>query len=245
MARTKKSRSSHWSMKRIFQYIVVILTGGGAGAGGWHFRDTFIGKAVVRYEQNTPEEDRITTKLKERIEKVIDGDPFTKEGVFEVRLDEIAIDKDVMKPAHAESIRIYVVKQSKDGNKKTVWDSKTAGKVVAHIGEDAITTGWKESPFEVEWSPGDEITLQVWEYRGLRPTHLFTMPAPGRKGDKPSFPLTSGPHPIDLVSRTTSGDPKINEVTFRSKRLGDRSGGGKSAPDDRVANSKAGTISIK
>ena len=44
-----------------------------------------------------------------------------------------------------------------------MWDSRNFGEHLAVVGKDAITASWPNRPFQVEWSPGEVVFLEVYD----------------------------------------------------------------------------------
>ena len=49
------------------------------------------------------------------------------------------------------------------GQDSVVWDSRNYGERLAVVGKDALTAGWPNRPFQVEWSPGEVVFLEVYD----------------------------------------------------------------------------------
>ena len=49
------------------------------------------------------------------------------------------------------------------GQDTVVWDSRNYGERLAVVGKDALTAGWPNRPFQVEWSPGEVVFLEVYD----------------------------------------------------------------------------------
>ena len=60
------------------------------------------------------------------------------------------------------------------GRDTTLWDAKAYGERLAVVGKDDLTAGWPNRPFQVEWNPGDQFVLEVYD-RQDRPL----LPSPG------------------------------------------------------------------
>ena len=65
-----------------------------------------------------------------------------------------------------------MTKRDGRGQDTVVWDSRSYGERLAVVGKDALTFGWPNRPFQVEWSPGEVVFLEVYD----RKTGLFSPP---------------------------------------------------------------------
>jgi hypothetical protein len=84
-------------------------------------------------------------------------------------------------------------------------------------GRDDLTATWVNRPFEIEWSPGDQIVVDVWDRKSgffdqkqLR----MALPEPG------IFPLASGTHALEISDRDRSArNSDLNHIVFQTERI--------------------------
>src|SRR5208337_516447 len=105
------------------------------------------------------------------------------------------------------------------GHDNLVWESKTYSENLSVVGKDDISAVFLNRPFEVQWSPGDRIVVEVWDRRGgfLESKELkMALPEPG------VFPLTSGVHALEVRGRSgPSLDSDSNRIVFETQHLGE------------------------
>ena len=90
------------------------------------------------------------------------------------------------------------------------------------MGKDELTAGWPDRPFQVEWNPGDQFVLEVYDAR----TGLFIQPRrfilARADSSATEFPLKSGDFPLEPAQKSDSPvDPRTNHVVLQSQRLRD------------------------
>ncbi|WP_165227255.1 hypothetical protein [Aquisphaera insulae] len=216
---TKKKR---WPLlKKIWAVLAMLLTGG-AGAGGWAFKDRPILRAVyTKITGQEPQADTPVAEIKDRLTGVVTGaiarDDPKQPGVFRVKIDEIQLDPKLFKPGRTVDMQARVVRIDPAGKQAIVWESKTFGENLVVAGKDDLVASFSVRPFEVEWNPEDEIVVQVWDRKGGlfdRRELKMALPEPGK------FPLSSGDHALEVVGqRSDSLNSPRNRIAFKSERL--------------------------
>jgi len=222
MSRQKKKPSL---FKRLI-YFILLVSGGGAGVGGWAFKDHPRVQAIWTLVTGKPADDDSADLDGTLVSDVVDilkpGTDFRRAGVYQVTITKVELDPVLFKSGHTVDIQAKVSKRDPRGRESIVWDSRTYGERLAAVGKDDLTAGWPDRSFQVEWSPGEEISLEVYD----RKTGLFVEPerfslasnssAPGE------FPLKTGDFPLEPASKPDRRlDPRINHVVLKSQPMGD------------------------
>jgi hypothetical protein len=165
--------------------------------------------------------DRDTSLLTDVVDALKPADDFGQPGTFQVTINAVQLDPSVFKPGHTVDIQAKVCKLGSGGPETTLWESKSYGERLAVVGRDVLTAGWPHRPFQVEWGPGDELVLEVYDAKpGLfNQPQRFTL-SPADSGT-PAFPLKSGDFPLAPARKPARPlDPRINHVVLQSVRLG-------------------------
>jgi hypothetical protein len=224
MARQKKPRSL---FRRLVYFVVMIISGGGAG--GLALKDHPILQAVLGRVLPKTEDGSIDhAELKEKLASVVSGalktDDPKRPGVYRVKIEEVRLDPKLFKPGRTVDIQARIRKRDAAGKEATVWESRTFGENLGQVGKDDLTATWSNRPFEIDWSEGDRILVEIWDRKGgFFDRKELNMTPSGTD----VFPLASGPHPLALSGADL--DPARNRIVFDSRRIGDsrpRAGGG-------------------
>ena len=84
------------------------------------------------------------------------------------------------------------------------------------MGKDDLTATFVNRPFEIDWSPGDKVVVEVWDRKGIlfdRRESKMALPEPGL------FPLASGTHALGVSGRSGSQlDSELNRIVLQSQR---------------------------
>lgn len=232
-AHRKKSQSL---FRRLIYFVVMLVTGGGAGVGGWAFKDhprmqALLGMVMGKAEESAADGGDLKTTLVSAVAGVLKDDP-RQPGVYKVKIAEIQLDPKLFKTGHTVDIQARVLKFDGQGQEVVVWESKTYGENLALAGKDDLTAAFLNRPFEIDWSPGDKVVVEVWDRKGVlfdRKELKMALSEPG------VFPLGSGTHALAVSGRSGSGlDSELNRIVLQSQRVGDSQArrGGDSRPDD-------------
>ncbi|QEH34205.1 hypothetical protein OJF2_27400 [Aquisphaera giovannonii] len=215
-------RKKRWPLLKRIGYVLAMLATGGAGAGGWAFKDRPILRAVYarlvgRDAQSESPVGDIKDRLKQAVVGAIAPDDPRKPGVFRVKIDEIQLDPKLFKPGRTVDMQARVVRIDASGKESIVWDSKEYGENLAVVGKDDLVASFTVRPFEIQWGADDEVVVQVWDRKGGlfdRRELKMALPEPGK------FPLGSGTHALEVVGRKVEAlESPRNRIVFRSERL--------------------------
>jgi hypothetical protein len=84
-----------------------------------------------------------------------------------------------------------------------------------------LTAGWPNRPFQVEWSPGEVVFLEVYD----RKTGLFARPMRftlSSSNGAADFPLKTGDFTLEPQHASNPPvDPRLNHVVLNSFLVGD------------------------
>jgi len=222
--------------RRLIYFVVMLVTGGGAGVGGWAFKDhprmqALLGMVMGKAEESGADGSDLKSKLTSVVAGVLQDDP-RQPGLYKVRISEIQLDPKLFKTGHTVDIQARVLKIDGQGSETVVWESKTYGENLAVAGKDELTAAFVNRPFEIGWSPGDKVVVEVWDRKGIlfdRRELKMALPEPG------VFPLASGTHALGVSGRSGSElDSELNRIVLQSQRVGDSQArrGGDSPTDD-------------
>ena len=239
MTARKKNSTSHF--RRLIYFVVMLVTGGGAGVGGWTFKDhprmqALLGMVMGKAEEVGADGSDLKSKLNSAVAGVLQDDP-RQPGLYKVKITEIQLDPKLFKMGHTVDMQARVLEVDGQGSETVVWESKTYGENLAVAGKDELTAAFVNRPFEIDWSPGDKVIVEVWDRKGIlfeRRELKMALPEPG------VFPLASGTHALEVSGRSGSElDSELNRIVLHSQRVGDSQArrGGESRTDDprRVA----------
>ncbi len=248
MARSRKK--SGWFTWTNLKYLIVLLSGSGAGLGGWQISDTLFGRVVERAKEDTLDgHEVIVGAIKEKVQTVLEQrNANFKEGRFEVRIEQLAIDSALFKSGRTIDLQVLVAKLDAQGKKLPIWNSQSVDRRTVIVGSSPIETSWHVSPFEVNWAPGDHMVIEVWDRKSLFSTKLLERTEVIEEAGKLIFPLKTGSYPLSLVSKTSREyDPAVNQVVLRSRRVGasDVPGGVLSDQPTATARRDSDTIFIR
>lgn len=235
------------SFLRRLVYLMVFLSGGGAGIGGTLFKDHPAVQAVVQlFSGGSP---RVAAKeldgtLAAAVENVIDGqDVFSEPGTFQVVIQSVELDPGLFKEGHTLDIQARVVKLEPNGRDQTVFETREYGERLATAGRDELAAGWPHRPFHVEWRPGQSLVVEVFDRKtGLftEPTRFVLAPATAEPGE---FPLKSGTFTLEPASKSEAAvDPRKSRIVLESQKLDGPANDGENA-SARVADD--GSVIIK
>ena len=238
---TKPRRKQRTSLFRRLVYFVIVLISGG-GAGGYAFQDhprRPVALEPGHRESRPMEPRRRSTARWSRTSSTPSSRAirFSQPGLYQVTVAKVELDQKLFKPGHTVDIQARVRKLGPAGRDTTLWDAKSFGSRLAVVGKDDLIAGWPDRPFQVEWNPGDQFVLEVYDAR----TGLFIQPRRFTLAQADSsateFPLKSGDFPLAAAQKSDSPvDPRTNHVVLQSQRLRDlRSAGPRADPGRRAS----------
>jgi hypothetical protein len=229
----------------------MLLTGGGAG--GWAFKDHPQVQALWTLVTGTPPaEGSDDNPVGAIAEKVVDqfkaADTFGEAGTYQVTIRQVHLDPNLFRAGHTVDIQARVLKQDGQGRSTTLWDTSTYGERLAVAGKDELIAEWDHQPFQLEWSPGDRLTVEVYD----RSPGLFAKPnrfvmAPPAPEPR-EFPLKPGTFPLRAEDQKPDArvDPRNVNIILGSRRVGEaRSPDRDRAPASTASGPDDGTIVIK
>ncbi len=160
----------------------------------------------------------LENELASAVSSVIGGDQSRQPGLYKVKITEIKLDPKLFKTGRTVDLQTRVRKLDQAGHDDVVWESKSYGENLSLVGKDDISAAFVNRPFEVQWSPGDHIVVEVWDRRGGYfdgKKLTMALPEPG------VFPLTSGVHALEVRGRSgTRLDSDCNRIVFETQHLG-------------------------
>ena len=223
MTRARKKQGP--SLFRRLTYLLVIISGGGAGLGSWAFQDDPRLLALWTLVTGKPAEADQTTLEGSLVTEVVDAlkprDAFRLPGTYQVTIAQVQLDQKLFKPGHTVNIQARVKRLEQGGRDTTVWDAKTYGERLAVVGRDELTAGWPHRPFQVDWNPGDQLVLEVYDAKTnlFAPPTRFTLASTDSSANE--FPLKSGDFALEPVTKNTSPiNPRANHVILNSEHIG-------------------------
>ncbi len=237
--RKKKPRSL---FKRLIYFILLASgSGAGAGIGGWALSDHPTVKALLAVVAGDADKDDASAVEKSLVGEVtglIKSAPdFTKPGIYQVTINNVELAQTLFKPGHTVDIQAKVTKRDGRGQDAVVWDSRSYGERLAVVGNDALTFGWPNRPFQVEWSPGEVLFLEVYDRKNgiFAPPKRFTLSSSNGAAD---FPLKTGDFTLEPQRKPEPPiNPRLNHIVLNSRLVGDLSKGGATSPSQVAADS--------
>jgi hypothetical protein len=216
---TRRKQKPRSPFRKLIYLLVMMATSGGAGA---LFKDHPAMQALFellagRSPSVEGGDGGLGSSLARVIKKELNRDDARKPGVYRVTISEIKLDPRNFKDGHKVDIQARVVRTGADGRSTTVWRSEPYGENLSVVGRDDLSATFPNRPFEVEWSPGDRIAVEVWDRKGgffERKDLKMALSEPG------VFPLASGTHALEVEGRS-GRDSDLNLIVFESRRVGD------------------------
>jgi hypothetical protein len=208
----------------------------GLGAAGYIYRDTplvrqLLGDAEKKIGLTGLDGKSLKEDAKAVLTKVVgefEGGNDSGPGRYEVTIAKVSLDDVEFRAGKTVDLQALVIRRDPRGKATTLWESKHAGERLGVAGRGPITADWSDRPFAVDWKPGDEYSLELWDHKGLRPTKRFTL----ELDDDGDFPLRSKTHKLDtLADGRPVHDAMANTVVIRSRRIGSLA----SSPEPAVA----------
>lgn len=211
------------SLLRRLIYFMLMLATGGAGAGGWALKDhprvqallsVVLGKTA---EVESEESAGLKDSLVSTVSAVLNRENVRQPGLFKVKIEEVELDPGLFSQGRTVDIQARVRKVDGEGRETILWESKHYGENLAVAGKDDLTATWLNRPFEISWTPGEQVIVEVWDRRGglLEPREFrMALPEPGE------FPLSSGAHALEISRpRQSRRDSGRNSIVLQSERV--------------------------
>ncbi len=212
----QKPRSG--KMRSWVKYVLLFFIGGGTGVGGWQLKDhPILQKLVSQFLQKQGVDGELGDGqgLRKVAKLLTHADAYITPGTFEVSVKDLAIQPGQFKPGQAVDLQVRLLKRGAEGRDRIVWDSKGRNEDSVEATREGLHTGWADSPFDVEWTPGDTFVLEVWEHRKIFGSRKkFEWVSDSAK----IFPLRSGTFDLSLfeqgAARPGTSD---NQLTIASR----------------------------
>ena len=226
MARTRKKPRG--SLFKRFLYLVIVVTG---GSSGWLVKDYPAVKAVWSLVSGEPvpgdgQSPDTAEEITATVAKLLKpAEQFSQPGTYQVTIPKVHLDPHVFKMGHTVDIQARVLKVDPQGRTTTLWETKAYGERLAVAGRDELSAGWPQRPFQVEWNPGERVTVEVYDRR----TFPFFDPkrfvlTPG-EAEPREFPLKPGTFPLEAAQKPDAPiDPRNNIIVLQSQRVGNLQG---------------------
>ena len=175
MSRARKSRRP--SLFRRLVYLLMLVSGGGAGVGGWVFKDHPRVQALLGAGDGEAARRSSATRISRtrwprsstcssRSIRSASRGPTRSRSARSISIPNL------FKAGHTVDIQAKVLRQDGQGRSTTLWDTVSFGERLAVAGKDELIAEWDHRPFQVEWSPGDRLTVEVYDRRA----GLFAQP---------------------------------------------------------------------
>lgn len=97
---------------------------------------------------------------------------LNKDGVYIVKIEKLVLDPQEFDAGEDLDIQVLVKHTNKEGKTITAWDSNKHGENLREVGTDELLITYSATPLEITWQSGDQITVEVWDYKGLSNTRL-------------------------------------------------------------------------
>ena len=242
------------SLLRRLVYLIMLVSGGGVGVGGWVFKDHPQVQALWTLVTGNPAaddagDDSVGALAKEVVDRLKPAESFGEPGTYQVTIRQVHLDPNLFRAGRTVNIQARVLKPDGHGRSATLWDTSRYGERLAVAGKDELIAEWDHEPFQVEWNPGDQLTLEVYDGRaGLfaQPRRFVLAPSPAEPRE---FPLKPGTFPLQAEAQKPDPrvDPRNVSVVLESHRVGDLrvAGPRRHAPSKTASRPDDGTIVIK
>ena len=218
------------SLFRRLIYFILLLSGSG-GIGGYAFKDHPVVQALLTAVTGDSAKQDPSDVEKSLVGEVTGllkkGPDFTQPGVYQVTISKVELAQAAFKPGQTVDIQAKVTRRNDRGEDTVVWDSRSYGERLAVVGKDSLTAGWPNRPFQVEWSPGEVVFLEVYD----RKPRLFAAPRRftlAERNDAADFPLKTGDFPLEPEQKAEPAvDPRLNHVVLSAELAGELKGRGR------------------
>jgi hypothetical protein len=213
------------SLFRRLVYFVLLVSGGGAGIGGYALKDHPTVQALLALVTGDSDKDSPGGVEKTLVGDVVGvlkkGPDFSRAGVYQVTISKVELAQGMFKPGRTVDIQAKVIGRDSRGQDTVIWDSRNFGERLAVVGKDSLTASWPNRPFQVEWRPGEVVFLEVYDKR----LSLFTVPKRftlSSSNGEADFPLKTGDFPLEAQQRQDPPlDPRLTHIVLNSQKVGD------------------------
>jgi hypothetical protein len=206
----------------------MLLSGGSAGVGGYLFKDLPRVQALWNLvtggsQADRPGQDPEGSMVNEVVDLLKPVDTFGQPGTYQVTIRQVHLDPNLFRAGHTVDIQAKVLRHDAQGRSTTLWDTGPFGERLAVAGKDELIAEWDHRPFQVEWSPGDQLTVEVYDRRaGLfaQPSRFRLAPSVAEPGE---FPLKPGTYPLEPEAQKPDPrvDPRNVSIVLQSRRVGE------------------------
>ncbi len=151
------------------------------------------------------------------------AESFSQPGTYQVTIRQVHLDPNLFRAGRTVDIQAKVLRSDDQGHATTLWDTGQFGEQLAVAGKDELIAEWDHRPFQVQWSPGDRLTVEVYDRRA----GLFAQPKrfvlAGADSEPREFPLKPGTFPLQAESAKPDPrvDPRNVSIVLQSRRVGD------------------------
>ena len=233
--------------KRLFYYLLFLASG--SGIGGWALKDHPAVQALVAAVTGNANKDNPSDVEKALVGDVVDllkkGPDFTQPGVYQVTINKVELAQALFRPGHTVDIQAKVTRRDASGQDAVVWDSRNFGERLAVVGKDSLSAGWPNRPFQLDWSPGQVVFLEVYDRKNpfFAAPKRFTLSSSNGAAD---FPLKTGDFQLDSHQRIDPPlDPRLTHVVLNSMLVGDVKNVSRESAPAQVADDSDRPIVIK
>ena len=246
MAKTRKKPRG--SLFKRFLYCIIVVSG---GSSGWLVKDYPSVQAVWSLLTGEPvpggggEGQDAADAVSATVAKLLKPEEhFSQPGTYQVTIPKVHLDPHLFKMGHTVDIQARVLKVDPRGKATTLWETKPYGERLAVAGKDELSAGWPQRPFQVEWNPGERMTVEVYDRR----TGLFLDPkkfvlAPSDPEPR-EFPLKPGTFPLEAAQKPEAPvNPRNTIIVLQSQRVGNLQGPAPAPVPDRNSGGVPGTRS--
>jgi hypothetical protein len=192
---------------------LLVLAGGG---GGWFLKDhprvqavwtLLTGKPAEVATQDPGAEGELASAVSTLLKP---AEKFREPGTYQVTIGQVHLDPSVFTAGHTVDIQAKVLKRDERGRSTTLWETGPYGERLAVAGRDELVAEWEHRPFQVEWRPGEQLAVEVYDRRALLFTQsrrfVWTPPDPQPR----EFPLKPGTFPLKSETETQKPDPRVD-----------------------------------